>query len=60
MKKGTNAEVLTQAVNSPDTNLLDLFCFEVQSANDEVAAGEGEMIENIQQTFVNYLQQKIN
>ena len=47
--------------NSPDTNLLDLgfFCA-VQSANNKVMAGEGEMIEHIQQTFANYLRQLIN
>ena len=46
-------------MKSPDTNLLDFFHV-VQSANDEVAAGEGEMIAHIQQTFANYLRQKIN
>ena len=43
MKKGVNTEVLTQLANSPDTNLLDL-----ESVNDKVVAGEGEMIEHIQ------------
>ena len=49
MKKGINAEVLTQPANSPDANLLDLGFYVVQSMNDEVTAGEGEMIEHIQQ-----------
>ena len=50
--KGFNVEVITQPANSPDTNLLDLgFFHAVQSANDEVAGGEGEMIQHIQQTF---------
>ena len=56
MEMGINAEVLTHLANSPDR--FGFFCA-VQSANDEVAAGEGEMIAHIQQTFASYLRQNI-
>ena len=59
--KGVDADIITKPANSPDTNLLDLgFFYAVQSANDEVTGGEGEMIQHIQQTFTHYLRQKIN
>ena len=60
MKKGINAEVPTKSVNAPDTNLLDFGFYAVQSANDEVASSEGEMIKHIQQTFDQYPRQKFN
>ena len=41
--------------------MLDLGFFHVvQSANDTVTAGEGDMIQHIQQTFANYLRKNIN
>ena len=59
--KGVDADIITKPANSPDTNLLDLgFFYAVQSANDEVTGGEGEMIQHIQPTFTHYLRQKIN
>ena len=59
--KGLNAELVTQPANSPDTNLLDLgFFHAVQSANDQVARGQGEIIKHVKQAYVCYLLQLIN
>ena len=52
--------MITQPANSPDTNLLDLFFWVVQSANDEVSEGEGQMIEHVKKTFAEYLRNNIN
>ena len=49
--EGLGAEVITQPANSPDMNLLDFHT--VQSANDEVSGGEGQMIEHIQKNQLN-------
>ena len=50
--KGMNAEVIMQLANSPDMNLLGLgFFWAIQSANDKILKGEGEMIQHIQQTL---------
>ena len=47
--------LMAQPVNLWDMNLLDLGFFHVvQSTNDEVARGDGEMIQHIQQTFACY------
>ena len=48
-----NAQMITQPVNSPDTNLLDLVFLVVQS-------GEGQMIELVKKTFAEYPRHKIN
>ena len=50
-KKGINAEgTYTTCEFSRHQPVRFVFCM-VQSTNDEVAAGEGEMIEHIQQTL---------
>ena len=59
-EKGLNTEMIMQLVNSLDTNLLDLFFWAVPSADDEVSEGEGEMIEHVKKTFVEYPRHKIN
>ena len=60
VEKGLNAEMITQPVNSPETNLLDLVFQVVQSANDEASVGEGEMIEHIKKTYMEYPRHKTN
>ena len=46
--KGLNAVLVTQTVNSPATNLLDLFVCAVESENNEVTRGKGEMIQHVE------------
>ena len=59
--KGLNVVLVTQPVNSPDTNLVGFGLFhEVQSANDEVGGGEGEIIEHVKQAYTSYPRQLIN
>ena len=59
-ENGLNAEMITQPVNPPDNILLDFFSLAIQCENDEVSKGEGEMIEPVKKTFVEYPRNKIN
>jgi hypothetical protein len=54
-------EVYTQSANSPDVNLLDLGFFRaIQSFNDGAPANEGELIENVEEAYLNYPYERIN
>ena len=50
-----NAELDTQAANSPDVNLLDLGVFwAIQSFNNSVPKNEGELIQVVSMAYDNY------
>ena len=50
-----NAELYTQAANSPDVNLLDLGVFwAIQSFNNSVPKNEGELIQVVSMAYDNY------
>ena len=59
-RTGLNAEMITQPANSPDTIVLDLVFWAVQSTNDEVSEREEQMIEHVKKTFAEYPRHKIN
>ena len=60
-ENGVNAELYTQAANSPDVNLLDLCFFRaIQSFNDAVPRNEEELIKAVSNTYDKYPQEKIN
>ncbi|KAL7572931.1 hypothetical protein ACA910_007438 [Epithemia clementina (nom. ined.)] len=53
--------IYTQAANSPDVNICDLGFFRaIQSANDEIAADERAMIENVEAAYWNYPHEQLN
>ena len=56
-----NAELYTQAVNSPDVNLLNLGFFGViQSFNDAMPKNKEELIHVGSAAYDNYPQEKLN
>ena len=61
VENGINATLYTQAVNSPDVNLLDLdFLRAIQSFNDTAPKNEKELIEAVSEAYDNYPHHKIN
>ena len=61
VENGINATVYTQAVNSPDVNLLDLGFFRaIQSFNDAAPKNKKELIEAVSEVYDNYPCHKIN
>ena len=60
MEQSTNAELYTQAANSPDVNLLDLGFFRaIQSINDTTPKNEEELIQAGSMVHDNYPWDKI-
>ena len=60
-ENGVNAELYTQAANSPDVNLFDLGFFRaIQSFNDAVPRNEEELIEAVSEAYDKYPREKIN
>ena len=56
-----NAELYTQAANSPDVSLLDLGFFQaIQSFNDAVPKNKEELIHVVSKAYENYLQVKLS
>ena len=56
-----NAELYTQAANSPDVNLLDLGFFRaIQSFNDAAPKNEEQLIESVIMSYEQYPWDKIN
>ena len=56
-----NAELYTQAVNSPDVNLLDLSFFQaIQSFNDAAPKNKEELIQSVQDAYTNYPRKRLN
>ena len=56
-----NAELYTQAANSPDVNLLDLGFFQaIQSFNDAMLKNKEELIHVVCAVCDNYPQDKLN
>ena len=56
-----NAGLYTQAVNSPDINLLDLGFFEaIQSFNDAAPKNEEELTQSVQEAYTNYPRKRLN
>ena len=52
-----NAELYTQAANSPDVNLLDLGFFQaIQSFNDAAPKNEEQLIQSVCEVYKNYPQ----
>ena len=50
-----NAELYTQAANSPDVNLLDLGFFRaIQSFNDAAPKNEEQLIQSVCEAYKNY------
>ena len=50
-----NAELYTQAANSPDVNLLDLGFFRaIQSFNDAALKNEEQLIQSVHEAYKNY------
>ena len=50
-----NAELYTQAADSPDVNLLDLGFFRaIQSFNDPVPKNEEELIQSVHDAYTDY------
>ena len=50
-----NAELYTQAANSPDVNLLDLGFFRaIQSFNDAVPKNEEQLIQSVRDEYKDY------
>ena len=61
MEKGINATLYTQAVNSPDVNLLDLGFFRaIQSFNNTAPKNEEELIEVVSAVYDRYPHHNIN
>ena len=60
-ENGVDAELYTQAANSPDVNLLDFGFFRaIQSFNDAVPRNEEELIEAVSEAYGKYPREKIN
>ena len=60
-ENGVDAELYTQAANSPDVNLLDLGFFRaIQSFNDAAPRNEEELIEAVSEAYNKYPREKIN
>ena len=56
-----NADLYTQAANSPDVNLLDLGFFQaIQSFNDVAPKNEEELIQSVQDAYTNYPRKRLN
>ena len=55
-----NAELYTQAANSPDVNLLDWFFWAIQSFNNAVQKNEEELIHVVNMAYDNYPSEKLN
>ena len=56
-----NAELYTQAANSPDVNLLDLgFSQAIQSFNDAALNNEEQLIQSVHEAYKNYQQKRLN
>ena len=56
-----NAGLYTQAANSPDVNLLDLDFFRaIQSFNDMAPKNEEELIQSVQDAYMNYPRKRLN
>ena len=56
-----NADLYTQAANSPDVNLLDLGFFRaIQSFKDVAPKNEEELIQSVQDAYTNYLRKRLN
>ena len=56
-----NAELYTQAANSPDVNLLDLGFFQaIQSFNDTAPKNEEELIQSVHDAYTNYPTNQLN
>ena len=54
-------DLYTQAVNSPDVNLLDLGFFRaIQSFNDAAPKNEEELILSVQDVYTNYPRKRLN
>ena len=50
-----NAELYTQAANSPDVNLLDLGFFQaIQSFNDVAPKNEEQLIQSVHDAYTHY------
>ena len=61
VKNSINTTLYTQAVNSPDANLLDLGFFRaIQSFNDAAPKNEEELIEAVSAAYDKYPRHKIN
>ena len=61
VKNGINATLHTQAVNSPDVNLLDLGFFRaIQSFNNTAPKNKEELIEVVSVAYNKYSHHKIN
>ena len=61
VEKGINATLYTQAVNSPDVNLLDLGFFRpIQSFNNTAPKNEEDLIEAVSVAYDMYPHHKIN
>ena len=61
VENGINATLYTQAVNSPDVNLLDLGFFRaIHSFNDAAPKNEKELIEAVSEAYNNYPHHRIN
>ena len=56
-----NAELYTQAANSPDVNLLDLgFSRAIQSFNDAAPKNKEQLIQSVHEAYKNYPQKRLN
>ena len=56
-----NAGLYTQAVNSPDVNLLDLGFFQaIQSFNNVASKNKEELIQSVQDAYTNYPRKRLN
>ena len=56
-----NAELYTQAVNSPNVNLLDLGSFQaIQSFNDVVPKSEEQLIQSVHDAYTHYPRKRLN
>ena len=56
-----NAGLYTQAVNSPDVNLLDLGFFRaIWSFNDAAPKNKEELIQSVQEAYTNYPRKRLN
>ena len=56
-----NVGLYTQAVNSPDVNLLDLGFFRaIQSFNNAAPKNEEELIQSVQHAYTNYPRKRLN
>ena len=56
-----NAELYTQAANSPDVNLLDLGVFQaIQSFNDAAPKNKEELIQSVHDAYTDYPGKRLN